>query len=158
MSVRVNKAGVWTEIPQEPDKIFVNKNGSWTSATEVWVAVEDPFNIGDYLWERAWLVPPPPPAGSDLISVIQSQFIGGDMEASWTNVAGTTGMGWDVEWFINGVSYTVTSGVVSGATDSSTLAEANFSDGDLVKVRMRYVSGSQVGTYGAFSDEETYRG
>jgi hypothetical protein len=144
----------WIPIPEEPNKLFVNNGNTWTSAKEAWVAEETTPN--NYQWVRAWLVPPPPPGGSDLITVIQNEFSGGDMEANWTNVAGTSGMSWDVEWFINGVSYTIRSGNVSGGTDSSFLGEENFENGDLVKARMRYVSGTQVGTYGDFSNEESY--
>ena len=158
MSVRVNKAGVWTEIPQEPDKIFVNKNGSWTSAKEVWVAGET-IEIGVYEWRRAWRVPEPP-AG---VTPILEQFddgvpviIGGDVRATWTNT--TTEFAIVVSFEVDtgsgfAVVDTVTVGV--GATNA-TLDRSNVNNGDDVRARMRYFEGSVQGDFSAYSDVLTY--
>lgn len=158
MSIYANKNNTYTLVPEEDGKIYVANGSAWASVKEVWGAEEDPFNVGQFLWKRIWKVIPPAPAGVSIDSITQEFFFGGSVIVGWTNTQNVDGLAYDVEWYINGVSYTITSGAVNGSnlTQTTSLAESNFSNGDEVKARMRYVSAGVPGTYGAFSDEITY--
>jgi hypothetical protein len=157
MAIWVNKAGSWTNVPQQTERIYVNSSGSWAEVDEVYGAEPDPFNIGSFLWKRIWKAVAPAPAGVD-VSLIQPNFSGGPVEASWINASGVDGMQFDVRWYIDDLVYTTTSGNVnsSNSPQSISLAESNFSNGDRVRAEMRYVSGGTPGSYGLLSVELTY--
>jgi len=155
MAVWANKNGTWTNVPEQADRIWVPSAGSWRSVKAVWGAEE--VTPGVYQWTRVWKVPDPAPAGVT-VTVIQTQFLGGPVDASWTNTTNVDDMQFEVEWFINNSSYTTSTGNVNGSNTAQSieLAEGNFSNNDEVKARMRYVSGGVAGTYGDFSSTITY--
>lgn len=157
MALYANNAGTWTVIPQTAGKVWCSNGGVWGEAKEVWCAVEHPFNIGEYTWERIWKVSDPPPAGV-AVTIQQLLLFGGDMEASWTNAANTTGMNYNVQWEVNGVPAIINAGAVNagGSPQTDILPEAELLYGDEVRARMRYTSGSETGTYGEWSDTFNY--
>jgi len=149
----VNKAGAWTQVPQEPDRIFVNNGGVWTPAKQVWVA--SPVGFDSFEWKRAWRVPEPPAGVKPDLEQFDGGvpvFTGGDVRASWVNT--TTDFAINVEWEINSSvfdSVTVSAGSVEAFLDRS-----NLSNGDEVRARMRYFEGAVAGDFSAFSDTLTY--
>ncbi len=149
----VNDGGAWKQVPQEPNRVYCNNGGVWTSAKEVWVAEETtPLN---YVWSRAWRVPEPPAGVKPDLEQFDGGvpvFTGGDVRASWVNT--TTDFAINVEWEINSSvfdSVTVSAGSVEAFLDRS-----NLSNGDEVRARMRYFEGAVAGDYSSFSDTLTY--
>lgn len=148
----VNKAGAWTQVPQEPDRVFCNNGGVWTSAKEIWVAEE--VTPGVYQWTRAWRVPDPPAGVKPDLEQWDdgSVIVGGDVRASWINV--TSDFAILVEWEINSSSFDTVSRA-AGSTDAI-LDRSNLLDGDEVRARMRYFEGTVLGDWSAWSDTLTY--
>jgi hypothetical protein len=156
MAMYVNKAGVWTIVPQEPNKLFVNNGSTWTSAKEAWVAEET--TPGNYQWTKGWRVPTPPTGVKPDIEQWDggSVLIGGDIRATWTNnnseystlvsFERNRGSGYEVVDNISGAP-----GTVSAISDRS-----NYQNGDEVRARMRYFEGGVQGTFSAYSDTLTY--
>jgi hypothetical protein len=149
MALRVNSGGTWTLVPEQPEKVWCNNGGVWTEARQIWVAEET--TPGVYEWALAYDVPQPP-AGVAITSIDQTMFLGGDVEAGWTN--STNDFSINVEWTINSVVWGIQT--YSPATTLATLPEAELSNGDEVQARMRYFEGAVVGDWGTPSSVHTY--
>jgi hypothetical protein len=150
MAMYVNKAGVWTIVPQEPNKLFVNNGSTWTSAKEAWVAEET--TPGNYQWAKAWRVPEPPVGVTPDLE--QTSLFGGDIKATWINT--TTDFAILVEWTKNGSVFTTVS-LAAGSVEAS-LLEADLATADEVTAKMAYFEGAIVGTYSGASNLVTYVG
>jgi hypothetical protein len=160
MSFYINKAGAWTQIPQEPDKVFVNKNGSWTSAKEIWVAGET-ITIGVYEWRRAWRVPEPPAGVKPTLLQVDGGvpvIVGGDVQASWTNSGTASEYSVVVSFEVDtGSGFSVVDNVSRPpGSGTAILDRSNVSNGDEVRARMRYFEGGVQGDFSAYSDTLTY--
>jgi hypothetical protein len=150
MALYVNKAGTWTLVPQEPDKVKVNQSGAWVSAKEVYVA--EPTTPGNFQWTRIWKVPEPPVGVTPDLE--QTSFSGGDIKASWINT--TTDFAILIEWTKNGSVFTTVS-LAAGSVEAL-LLEADLTNGDEVTAKMAYFEGAVVGTYSGPSNLVTYVG
>jgi hypothetical protein len=146
----VYSLAAWVQIPQEPNKLFVNNGSTWTSAKEAWVAEETTPN--NYQWTRAWRVPEPPVGVTPDLE--QTSFFGGDIKASWINT--TTDFAILIEWTKNGSVFDTVS-LAAGSVEAL-LLEADLANGDEVTARMAYFEGAVVGTYSGASNLVTYVG
>ena len=146
MAISVNSSGSWVEIPQQPEKIWVFLGGSWQPATEVWASEE--VSIGNFDWVRVWMVVADLPDGVS-VSLQQTQFSGGDVEASWSNPSGTGDYSIVVEWEINGNTWSFDT--YGPGTQTAYLSENAVNNNDEVRARMRYFVGSVEGDWGPWS-------
>jgi len=136
----------WVQIPQEPNKLFVNNGSTWTSAKEAWVAEETTPN--NYQWTRAWRVPQPPKGPKPDLEQWDSgssSFDGGDVRATWTNSTSEFAMIVRFERD-RGAGYVLvdtisrTAGSVEAISDRS-----NYENGDAVRARVQYFEGAVTG-------------
>lgn len=157
MTWRVN-ASEWALVPQEPDRVFCNNGGVWTSAKEVWVAQET-IQVGVYEWVRAWRVPEPPAGVKPDLEQWddgQSVIVGGDVRASWINT--TTEFSVLVSFEVDdGGGYIVADNVSRPPGSTDAILDRSFvNNGDQVRARMRYFEGGVQGDFSAYSDVLSY--
>jgi hypothetical protein len=147
----------WVLVPQEPNKLYVNNGGTWTSAKEAWVAEET--TPGVYQWAKAWRVPTPPAGVKPDLEQWDSgssTFDGGDVRASFINpnteyqllvsFERDRGSGYSV---IDNISVSI--GGVEAISNRS-----NYENGDNVRARTRYFEGGVQGDWSAYSDVLSY--
>jgi hypothetical protein len=146
MAMYVNKAGVWTIVPQEPNKLYVNNGSTWTSAKEAWVAEET--TPGNYKWTRAWRVPQPPKGPKPDLEQWDSgssTFDGGDIRASWTNVTTEFAMVVKFERF-NGSTWVSVDNITRSAGSIDAISDrSNYANGDKIRAKVQYFEGAVVG-------------
>jgi hypothetical protein len=147
----------WVLVPQEPNKLYVNNGGTWTSAKEAWVAEET--TPGVYQWAKAWRVPTPPKGPKPDLEQwdgTSQVFFGGDIRATWINNNSEYSIIARFERF-NGSTWVLVDSISRppGSVDAVS-AESNYSGGDAIRGRIVYFEGAVQGEFSDPSDTLNY--
>lgn len=146
MALSIYTGAGWSRRAELP----LSDGAVWPRAKRVWVSKQGALP-GTTEWALAEVYDLPDGVP---VSISQSQFIGGDVEAQWVNSSATDPI--QVEWEVNSNSYRIDS--IPAGLGLAILEEAVLSDGYLIRARMRYGSGPVHGQWGPWSNSIIYRG
>ena len=105
-------------------------------------------------WDKIWeWWTPSPPAGV-IPELLQEFFSGGDVDANWVNT--TNDYAIEVAWELNGNPWGST--FAAAGEQTTALGEAELTDSDVVRARMRYYYLGVVGAWSDWSDPLYYIG
>lgn len=151
---------IYTTVPEQSGKIWAPNGSIYSPARSLWISETVSFN--QYEWRKVWEIPPPPPPPPGNLSIVQNQFEGGAVTASWTNTPGSGGIGWELQWQERHGSSWFTiwtqGGTSNNAAQSSEIPEIQLADGNDYRARIRYVSGGETGDWSSVSNTLTYIG